>query len=92
MGRKRAWTLKDTGLTHIFQAGLEYQFSKTLYGSLKGGAIQALQRDRIGTVSLSLGSIINTLTFEAGIQVFYPDEGEVDFGVIFSMGSTITKW
>ena len=92
MGRVRFRTIKDTGLTYILQTGLKYQFFKTLYGSVKGGAIQALKTDRIWTVGLFFGSAINSFKFETGIQVFYPDEGEVDFGVIVSMGSTIKKW
>lgn len=92
MGLIGSWTTTDPGLTHILQTGLKYHLSKTLYGSVKGGAIQALKADRIWTIGLFFGSVISIFKFEAGIQVFYPDEGEVDFGVIVSTGSTIKKW
>ena len=93
MGRRRFLAVKDTGLTHILQTGLQYHFTKTLYGSLKGGAIQALEGDRIWIVGLASGfAINNTFTLEMGFQFFYPDENEIDLGAMISVGSAIKSW
>ena len=93
MGWRKSLTVKDIGKTHILQTGLKYHFTKTLYGSLKGGAIKALAADRIWTIGLSLGfAINNTFTLETGFQVFYPDEDEIDLGAMISLGSAIKSW
>ena len=80
------------GATYIFQTGLKYHFSKTLYGSLKGGAVKAFAKDRVGTAGLFVGSATDILTLEAGLQGFYLGDDQWDLGLIVNYGIVIKKW
>ena len=82
----------SAGVSSVFQTGLKYDFSKELYGSLKGGAIHILAVDRVWMGGLFFGSKKNALTLEGGIQFFYLGDDQWDFGVSLSIGSVIKKW
>ena len=86
-------TLKlEMGVFPVFQTGLKYHFSKDYYGSLKGGMIGIFPADRMWTGGLFVGSEVDNLIIEGGIQFFYPDDDLFDLGVFISIGSSIKKW
>lgn len=76
----------------LFQTGLKYQFSKKFYGSLKGGLIGVMPGDRMWTGGILIGTQIEPVTIEGGIQFFYPDEDHFDHGLIISVGSPLKIW
>ena len=86
-------TLKlEMGIFPVFQTGLKYHFSKDYYGSLKGGMIGIFPADRMWTGGLFVGSKVDNLIIEGGVQFFYPGDDLFDIGVFISLGSSIKKW
>ena len=86
-------TLKlEMNVFPLLQTGLKYHFSKKFYGSLKGGLIGVKPGDRMWTGGILIGTQIETVTIEGGIQFFYPDEDYYDHGIIFNMVSPIKLW
>jgi len=82
-----------TFVSSMFQTGFKYDFSKTVYGSFKGGAFGLLSSQLIpfGGFFLGFGGA-NYLTMDIGIQFLRLDDGFWDWGVNIDVGLVIKKW